>query len=54
MLGIRGDVVRAPAQHLLARKFPAVLEAEREIARRMTFAAVAERRGEVGAAVPLR
>ena len=48
------DVEGAPARGQRAGEFPAVVEREGQVARRMALAAMGQRLGEIGAPVPFR
>ena len=51
---VRGDVEGAPARRHRAGEFLAVVQRERQISRRVAFAAMRQRFGEIGAPVPFR
>ena len=51
---IGSDVVGLPAVDYRTREFPAGTQPEQEIPRRVAFAAMAERLGEISAPIPFR
>src|SRR5271155_1172143 len=51
---IAADIVSAPTGGQCAAKLLAIVERKSEISRRVTFAAMRQRFGQVGAAIPLR